>query len=83
MKKGEFTDEEVGQTLAVIQNQLLETIDTSRGIVEILYHNVVSNKNVSLDEWMNEMQKVTKEEIVKVANQIELDTIYFLTGAEA
>ena len=83
MKKGDFTEQEVEQTLAVIQNQLLETIDTSRGIVEILYHNVVANKNISLDEWIEQMKKVTKEEIVNVASQIELDTIYFLTGAEA
>ena len=44
MKTGDFTEEEIEQTKAVIKNQLLETIDTSRGIVEILYHNVVADK---------------------------------------
>lgn len=83
MKKGDFTDEEIEQTKAVIQNQLLETIDTSRGLVEVLYHNIVSKKNISLDEWIQQMQKVTKEDIVAVSNKINLDTIYFLTGTEA
>jgi hypothetical protein len=32
---------------------------------------------------LTEMLKATKEEIVAVANKIELDTIYFLTGSEA
>jgi predicted Zn-dependent peptidase len=82
MKKGDFTDEELIQTKAVIQNQILETIDTARGLIEILYHNVVSDASIELSDWINEMQKATKEEIVAVANKIDLDTIYFLTGTE-
>ena len=83
MNKGDFTDQELEQTKAVIQNQIMETVDTARGLTEILYHNVVAGKDISLDTWLKEMLKVTKEEIVAVANKIELDTIYFLTGTEA
>jgi len=83
MKKGDFTDQELEQTKAVIQNQIMETIDTARGLTEILYHNVVAHTNIKLDSWISEMQKTTKEEIVAVANKIDLDTIYFLTGTEA
>ncbi|MCL6571220.1 MAG: insulinase family protein [Bacillus sp. (in: Bacteria)] len=82
MRKGDFTDQELEQTKAVIQNQILETIDTARGFSEMLYHNVVAGTDISLDKWLNEMQKVTTEEIVAVAKKIELDTIYFLTGTE-
>ncbi len=83
MKNGDFTNEELDQTKAVIQNQMLETIDTARGLVEILYHNVAANTNIPLETYLSEMQKVTKEQIVAVADKIELDTIYFLTGMEA
>ena len=80
MNNGDFTEDEISQTKAVIKNQFLETIDTSRGIVEILYHNVVAQKKIShLMTWISKMDKVTKAEIMKVANNIELDTIYFLT----
>lgn len=82
MRKGNFSDEELEQTKAVIKNQLLETIDTSRGVVEVLYHNVVSQKELKLEDWIAKMDLVTKEEIVDVANKIQLDTIYFLTGKE-
>jgi predicted Zn-dependent peptidase len=82
MKKGDFTDEELEQTKAVIQNQILETIDTARGLIEILYHNVVALTDIPLQTWIDEMQKASKEEIVAVAKKIELDTIYFLTGKE-
>lgn len=83
MTAGEFSDEEIEQTKAVIKNQLLETIDNARGMVEILYHNVVSKENISLDHWIRAMDQVTKDEIIKIAGKIELDTIYFLTeGAQ-
>jgi predicted Zn-dependent peptidase len=83
MKKGDFTDQELEQTKAVIQNQIMETVDTARGLTEMLYHNVVAHADINLDTWLTEMRKATKEEIVAVANKIELDTIYFLTGTEA
>ncbi|MFS0823546.1 EF-P 5-aminopentanol modification-associated protein YfmF [Bacillus sp. 1P02SD] len=82
MIDGDFTDEIMTQTKAVIKNQLLETIDTSRGIAEVLYHNVVSPKPRKLDDWISGIEAVTKEEVVNVAKKIELDTIYFLTGLE-
>jgi predicted Zn-dependent peptidase len=83
MKKGDFTDQEIAQTKAVIRNQILETIDTSRGLTEILYHNVVAHKDIMLNQWIDGIDNISKEEIVAVANKIELDTIYFLTGMEA
>jgi len=82
MKKGEFTDQEIMQTKAVIHNQMLETLDTSRGMIELFYHNSVSDKYVEIGEWLKEMSKVTREEIVASAQKIDLDTIYFLTGSE-
>ncbi|MCQ6280135.1 EF-P 5-aminopentanol modification-associated protein YfmF [Bacillus sp. EB600] len=82
MKKGDFTDSDLEQTKAVIQNQMLETIDTSRGLVEVLYHNVVANVDLKLDHYLSEINKATKQDVVEVGKKIELDTIYFLTGTE-
>lgn len=82
MQKGEFSEEEMEQTKAIIQNQLLETIDTSRGLTEILYHNVVAKADTSLDEWLTSIENVTREEIIACASKLEMDTIYFLSGPE-
>ncbi|ETI66509.1 EF-P 5-aminopentanol modification-associated protein YfmF [Neobacillus vireti] len=83
MRNGDFTDQEIAQTKAVIQNQMLETLDTSRGLQEILYHNIIAKTDINLKAWLTEMQKTTKEAIMAVAKKIDLDTIYFLTGTEA
>ncbi|WP_019242239.1 MULTISPECIES: EF-P 5-aminopentanol modification-associated protein YfmF [Bacillus] len=82
MKKGDFSEEIINQTKAVIENQLLETIDSAIGLVEVLYHNVISPKNISIHTWLEEVKKVNKDDIVQVGKHIQLDTIYFLTGSE-
>ena len=82
MKNGDFSEQEIGQTEAVIRNQLLESTDTSRGLVEILYHNVIAGTETGVEDWIREIKAVEKGEIVKVAAKIEPDTIYFLSGME-
>lgn len=79
MRTGQFSDEEIIQTKAVIRNQLLETVDTARGMIEISYHNVMATRQRPLDEWLEGIEKVTREDIVRIGEKIELDTIYFLT----
>ncbi|MDW3035630.1 MULTISPECIES: EF-P 5-aminopentanol modification-associated protein YfmF [Bacillus cereus group] len=82
MQNGDFSEEEMHQTKSVIQNQILEAIDTPRGFVEMLYHGIISDRTRPVEEWLTGIERVTKEEIVKVAKNIELDTIYFLQGTE-
>ncbi|RBW69905.1 EF-P 5-aminopentanol modification-associated protein YfmF [Bacillus taeanensis] len=83
MRAGDFTEEELNQTKIMIKNQLLETIDQPRGITELLYHQVVAKTNRSFDEMLDGIEKVTREDVIKAANKIKLDTIYFLKGKEA
>ncbi len=82
MQNGDFTDQEIAQTKAVLKNQLLETIDVAKGHVELLYHNSIASKSRSINDWLTGIENVNKEEIVKVAEKIQLDTIYFLKGKE-
>jgi predicted Zn-dependent peptidase len=80
MKQGEFTEEELAQTKAVIHNQILETVDTARGLVEVLYHNELANASITVEEYLEKIKAVTKEEVMSAARKVEQDTIYFLRG---
>ncbi|RSK27093.1 insulinase family protein [Bacillus sp. HMF5848] len=82
IKNGSFTDEEILQTKAVLRNQILETVDTARGIVEVLYHNELSLVDRPLNNWLKGVEAVSKDDIINAANLVQLDTIYFLTGKE-
>ncbi len=82
MRLGEFSEKEIEQTKAVIKNELLETLDSAKGFIEVLYNNYVGNENITLEDWLKRIQAVSKEEIIEVAKKIEMDTIYFLAGTE-
>ncbi|UOE92785.1 pitrilysin family protein [Alkalihalobacillus sp. LMS39] len=82
MKAGRFSEDEINQTKAMIKNQILETVDVPRALVELLYHNVIANKRRTIEDWLVGIDRVTKEDIQKSAEKIELDTIYFLKGKE-
>ncbi|MFK2825054.1 pitrilysin family protein [Bacillus sp. B190/17] len=82
MKNGDISEDELLQTKAVIRNQVLETLDTARGVIEMLYHNVVAHKEVAIDDWLEAIERMTIEEIKAAAAKVELDTVYFLSGME-
>lgn len=80
MRSGDFTDQEMDQTKAMLKNQILETMDNANGLIEMLYHNSLTNKELTVDEWIENIDPVTKEKVVAVAKKVQLDTIYFLKG---
>ncbi|MFC0524200.1 EF-P 5-aminopentanol modification-associated protein YfmF [Pontibacillus salicampi] len=82
MKAGDFTTDAVEETKSLIVNQLLETMDSQHGLIEVLYHQVLSGVDVNPDKMIEEVKKVTKDEVIQVANKIHLDTTYFLTKQE-
>lgn len=82
MKTGDFSNDEVDKTKALVMNQLQETMDNAHGLIEVLYHQVLGGIDISPDEMLKKIDKVTKEDIVSVAKQVQLDTVYFLTREE-
>ena len=82
MKSGDFTEEDIAQTKAVLKNQVLEMADSPRGRIELEYYNALSKVELSLEEWLAQIDQVTAEDIRRVGEKVRLDTIYFLRGME-
>ncbi|WP_182199216.1 EF-P 5-aminopentanol modification-associated protein YfmF [Paraliobacillus salinarum] len=82
MKKGEFRDEDIDQSKKQVENQWKETIDHPNGLIEILYHQVIANNQLAPSEILSQINRVTKSDLMEVANQLQLDTIYLLTAQE-
>lgn len=80
MKNGDFTEDEISSTKELIVNQLLETLDHPQGIIEMLYQQVVANHTLSPDELIANIQQVSKQDILDVAQHIVEDTTYLLTN---
>ncbi|MFC4557186.1 EF-P 5-aminopentanol modification-associated protein YfmF [Virgibacillus kekensis] len=79
MCEGDFTEGDIANTKELITNQLLETMDNSQGIVEMLYQQVAGETERSPQELIDGIKGVSKQEVVNVARKITLDTIYLLT----
>ncbi|MDZ5711783.1 EF-P 5-aminopentanol modification-associated protein YfmF [Jeotgalibacillus haloalkalitolerans] len=82
IKNGEISEQELSQTKAVMTNQMLETLDSPRGIVEVLYQGETAGIPVHINEWFKGIEQVSKEHVIKAANKLIKDTTYVLTAKE-
>ena len=82
MKNGDFTDIEFDATIKSIVNSLRSVGDSIGYLCDYYFSQVIIGTNVSLEEYISAIEKVTKEDVIKIAQQISLEMIYFLTGRE-
>lgn len=83
IKKGNISDLEMNQTKAMLINQLREALDLARGQIDIYDQYKDIDETFSVDLWKERWEKVTKEDVQKMAAQITHETTYFLCGKEA
>ena len=78
MKKGDFTEEEIENAKKGII-ATIKTIEDEQD-TEITYYlgQELTNHVISVKEYMDRIQKVTKQNVVDIANKISINTIYFL-----
>ena len=78
MKKGNFTEEEIENEKKGIISQI-DTIDDEQD-TEIIYFlgQELTNANESIEDYKENVKKVTKEQIQNVASKVNINTIYFL-----
>lgn len=82
MREGKFSDSELKETKEMTINQLRETLDNPQGMIELHYQSILAHSQLSPNQLLENIKQVSKEEVVKVANQVQLDTIYLLTSKE-
>ncbi|MNI18263.1 hypothetical protein D3C73_716650 [compost metagenome] len=80
MKAGEISELEMNQTKAMLRNSLLEIQDSAFEMIAYDFNRVLSGKDRPTEQLLSQVEKVTPQDVVDVANGIHMDTIYFLTG---
>jgi len=82
MKTGNFSEEELNIGRQALISSL-STMQDSHGRTEDFWVTQQTAGVVrSPDELIHEIEKVTKDQVISVANKLCLDTIYYLTGKE-
>ncbi|SPX05809.1 Peptidase M16 inactive domain protein [Enterococcus faecium] len=84
MRNGEITELELSQTKAMLRNQYLLSLDSPQAAIEASFlDSWLPETKLSDEEWLKRMESVTIKEIQQVAEQIELQAIFFLAGGNA
>ena len=78
MKKGDVTDEEVENAKQGIIAAIKSIDDEQDTEIMYFFGQELSANKLDIDEYMNRISKVNKQNVVDIANKISINTIYFL-----
>ena len=82
MRKGIFTEEDIETAKKGIISTIKSIDDEQDTEITYFFGQELTDNKISLDEYINKIEKITKEDIVKIANSITINTIYFLKNIE-
>ena len=78
MKEGNFTEEEIENSKKGII-AAINTIDDEQDTgITYYFGQELANSNVSEEEYIKKIENINKEDIVDIANKVQINTIYFL-----
>lgn len=78
MQNGDFTDEDIDNAKEIIKSNIISIDDEQDTEIIYFFGQELSNKNITLDEYINKVKNVTKEQIIQFAKLIKINTVYFL-----
>ena len=78
MKRGDFTEEDIENAKKGIISTIDLIDDEQDTGITYYFGQELSNNKISPEEYKEIVQKVQKDDIVKIANSVSIDTIYFL-----
>lgn len=82
IKEGNFSEEDIENAKTYLISGI-KTIEEEQDTEVVFYiGQEISKANMDLEEYIEKISKVSKEDIINFANSLRINTIYFLTNAE-
>ena len=78
MKNGDFTQEDIENAKLLISSSVSSIPETQDSEITYYFSQELSDEFVSIEEYINKINSVNKEQIIEIANNIQINTIYFL-----
>lgn len=78
MKQGNFTEEELENTKQYIISTIQEIKDEQDTQIAYYFSHELAKTDSSIEKYINDVRKVTKEQIIEIAKTVKINTIYFL-----
>ena len=78
MEDGNITEKEMKDAKQFINAGLNLINESSENMIEYRFDKDLYNEEIDIEKYRKEIEEIKKEDIVEVAKQIKIDTIYFL-----
>lgn len=78
MEDGNITEKEMKDAKQFINAGLNLINESSENMIEYRFDKDLYNEEIDIEKYRKEIEEIKKEDIVKVAKQVKIDTIYFL-----
>ena len=78
MQEGNITEKEIKDAKQFINAGLNLINESSENMIEYTFDKELYNEEIDIEKYRKIIEKITKEDIVEIAKQINIDTIYFL-----
>ena len=78
MEKGEFSEQDIKNVKNTMISNIKSIDDEQDTQITYLFGHEITNINTTEDEYIEKINNVTKEDIIKVAQSIAINTVYFL-----
>ena len=82
MKNGNKTDDEFNSAKQLIMANLNLIPESQEDLIAYYFDQKLYDENLSLEDYIKSIEKVTKQDVIDLAKDVKLDTIYFLHGQE-
>lgn len=80
IKNGNFTEEDISNAKCYLISGIKAIEEEQDSEIVFYIGNEISNINMTLKQYIDVIQNITKEEIIEFANLLEYNTIYFLSN---
>ena len=78
IKLGNFTDEQIENAKTYLISGVKSAEEEQDTEIVFYIGQEISKTNLSLDEYIEKIKKVSKKDIIDLANNIQINTVYFL-----
>ena len=82
MQNGIFTDEDIENAKKSIISGIRSIDDEQDTEITYFFGQELTNEKISTEEYIKNIEKVAKDDIIKIANSLQINTIYFLKNKE-
>ena len=82
VKKGDFTDGELEAAKRSIAGDYRSVCDSPAALEDFYLNQALIGPDCSPEELAGLVERVTREQVIDIAKDVELDAVYFLRGAK-